>query len=61
MDPDDAKQVPTMLQDLEVPLIELSKWEEGFIASITDQWERFNNLSDRQFEILSKIWNDKGE
>jgi hypothetical protein len=61
MDPDDAKQVPTMLQDLEVPLIELSKWEEGFIASVTDQWERTHNLSDRQFEILTQIYNAKGE
>lgn len=49
-----------MLQDLEIPRDCLTKWEEGFIESITDQFERLNNLTDRQIEILNKIWIEKG-
>jgi hypothetical protein len=34
----------------------LSSWEGSFIASISEQWERFHRLSDRQKEILGNIW-----
>jgi hypothetical protein len=61
MDPDDAKQVSTMLQDLEIPSKELTKWEQSFIESITDQWERQNNLTDLQFETLEQIYKEKGQ
>jgi hypothetical protein len=60
MDPNQAKQVPTMLQDLEIPNKKLTKWEESFVESITDQWERQMNLTDRQFEILEQIYTEKG-
>ena len=60
MDPDDAATVPTMLQDLEIPSKELTKWEQSFIENITDQWERQNNLTDGQLEKLQEIWKEKG-
>lgn len=34
----------------------VTDWEEGFIVSITDQWERNRSLSDKQKETLGKIW-----
>lgn len=34
----------------------LTKWEQGFVESINDQWIRNRSLSDRQKETLGKIW-----
>jgi hypothetical protein len=37
----------------------LTKWEFSFMESITDQFERSGSLSDRQEEILERIYADK--
>lgn len=37
----------------------LSKWELSFMESITDQFERKRWLSDRQEEILERIYAEK--
>jgi len=37
----------------------LTKWEEGFIESITEQFEESGSLSDRQEEILERIRAEK--
>ena len=37
----------------------LTKWEQGFIASLSDQWEQRHRLSDRQKEILERIYVEK--
>lgn len=34
----------------------LTKWEESFVQSVIDQWERVRRLSERQKEILGGIW-----
>jgi hypothetical protein len=34
----------------------LSVWENSFVESIADQWSKRRSLSDRQKEILGKIW-----
>ena len=34
----------------------LSDWERNFVESVSDQWIRNRRLSDRQKEILGKIW-----
>lgn len=39
-----------------IELTFLTCWEQGFVCSIEDQWERNRSLSDRQKETLSKIW-----
>lgn len=59
MNPDQHKLVMHMLQDLETPYKELTKWEEDFVISVTDQFERTHNLSERQFEILERIYAEK--
>jgi uncharacterized membrane-anchored protein len=59
MDPDQHKLVLYMLQDLETPYKELTKWEEEFVASVKEQFERTHNLSERQFEILERIYTEK--
>jgi len=37
----------------------LSKWEEEFVGSIADQFERRGSISDRQEEILERIYAEK--
>ena len=34
----------------------LNDWEKNFIESIDDQWSHRRSLSDRQREVLGKIW-----
>lgn len=38
---------------------DLTKWELGFMENITKQFERSANLSDRQEEILERIYAEK--
>jgi len=37
----------------------LTDWEEGFIESISDQFGEKRGLSDRQEEILDRIYTEK--
>jgi hypothetical protein len=37
----------------------LSKWEEDFIDSVAEQLVKRRSLSDRQFEILERIYAEK--
>lgn len=59
--PKTPEMIKHMFRELESPNKELTKWEEDFISSITDQFERKNSLSDKQFEILEKIYAEKTE
>lgn len=34
----------------------LTKWEQGFVESISNQWELHRSLSDKQKETLGKVW-----
>jgi len=34
----------------------LTKWEQDFCISIEEQWRNRRSLSDKQKEILGKIW-----
>lgn len=36
--------------------LELTEWENGFVASITEQLDNDRNLSPRQRESLEEIW-----
>lgn len=49
------------IHELESPYKPLSKWEEDFLSSISDQFDRKGTLSDKQFEILEKIYAEKTE
>lgn len=37
----------------------LTKWEEDFMESITEQFEERGSISDRQEEILERIYSEK--
>jgi len=34
----------------------LSKWETDFLISIEEQWRNRRSLSDKQKEVLGRIW-----
>lgn len=37
----------------------LSPWETSFMESVTEQWERSKFLTDRQQEIIERIYSEK--
>jgi hypothetical protein len=48
-----------MLDSLKTPSRELTKWEEDFIESIDEQFTERSSLSEKQFEILERIYAEK--
>lgn len=55
----DKLVVKMWLQEIDINGKNLTKWEEDFIASITEQFERTGSLSDKQEDILERIYVDK--
>ena len=51
--------IDQMLQALESPSKELTKWEENFLESISEQYQTRGTLSDRQVEVLDRIYTEK--
>lgn len=39
--------------------VDVSSWEEEFTTSVKEQLEKYRRISDRQAEILEKIYSDK--
>ncbi len=37
----------------------LTQWEEEFVDSVSAQFDRSHSVSDRQMEILERIYNEK--
>ena len=59
MIPTDLKERREMISNMIAfcqTLSNLTKWEEDFIASVDEQFGNRGNLSDRQCEILEKIY-----
>ena len=38
---------------------DLTEWELGFMADITEQWDRSGQLSEKQIEIIERIYANK--
>lgn len=57
--PEKAKLIDHMYELLENPDKELTEWEQGFIDSTKEQWSNRWWLSERQFEILDRIYAEK--
>ena len=47
------------LDAIESDGVNLSPWEEDFIASIRDQVERGRDLSEKQLEIVERIYTER--
>ena len=50
-----------MLTELEFPCKELTEWEANFTVSVYDHFSKKGDISDRQFEILERIYAEKTE
>jgi len=49
--------LPRLVDEAAADSPKLSEWEKTqFIPSIVDQWERRRSLSEKQKEILGRIW-----
>ncbi len=48
--------IPAMVEDLEARESKLSEWEQGFVASVSDQLARGRGLSEKQYATLNRIW-----
>lgn len=52
-------KVSEMLADLVAPRKALTKWEEQFVESVSDQFDRNGSLTPKQIETLEKIHEEK--
>lgn len=53
LDPDRLKDVfEAISQNIE----KLSKWEQDFFESVSDQFDRGKTLSEKQLEVIEKIY-----
>jgi len=59
MSPDDKQLAAHMLRELESPSKELTSWELGFLESVGDQLETRGSMTDKQMEILKRIYEEK--
>lgn len=59
MDSDKKKLAGHMLRELESPSKKLTDWELNFLESITQQFEDRGSLSERQMEVLERIYAEK--
>lgn len=53
----DGAELDEMLGDIMHRESKLSDWEKTFIQSITEQYQRKGELSEKQLAIVEKIWN----
>lgn len=40
----------------EMNVDQLTEWEQQFFESVSEQWTRRRSLSEKQKEVLGKIW-----
>lgn len=50
-----------MLKELQRPAARLTNWELGFLDNVNSQFEERHSLSDRQFEILERIYAERAQ
>ena len=55
----EAEFIKEMLDRTAHEGVNLTKWEEDFIESISNQFDIRNSLSDKQIDILEKIYTEK--
>jgi len=55
----DKKVIKNWIDTINEEAINLSKWEQDFMESVTEQFERKGSVSDKQEEIIERIYADK--
>lgn len=53
------ENIEHMIDEVNTLGTRLTPWEISFMESITDQWERKRWLSDDQYRILSRIYEER--
>jgi hypothetical protein len=56
---DRTELIKHMLEALQTPQKSLSTWENQFLESISDQFDRTKSLSEKQFDRLETIYAEK--
>ena len=54
-----SEVIEEWLERLESPSKPLTAWEADFLISVRDQFDRSGRLSERQEEVLEKIYAEK--
>lgn len=57
--PKTPEMIEHFLKELQMPAKTLTNWELQFLESISNQFDERGSLTDRQFEILEKIYAEK--
>ncbi len=57
--PKTAENIKWFLDSLQHPSKTLTRWELDFLGSVSDQFERTQSLSDKQFAVLERIYAEK--
>lgn len=55
----EAGNIDHFFESLRNPRRTLTEWEENFLSSIEYQYNQRGSLSDKQFEILERIYSEK--
>jgi len=55
----DKALIKEWIEYVQVQGVNLTKWEEGFIESIAEQFELKQWISDKQEEILERLYTEK--
>ena len=53
------EQLQRFVEDIQEHGVNVSKWESDFVESLAEQLEQRRNLSDRQVEILDRIYSER--
>lgn len=59
MTDDQRKLASHMLRELESPSKQLTNWEQNFIESVTEQFHDRDSLTDKQLQIIERIYAEK--
>jgi len=54
--PEQVEETQEMIDDCNARYEKLSEWEENFVDSVEKQLEERGYLSDKQLQILEKLW-----
>jgi len=61
MEESQKKLVEEWFKSIEETGVNLSKWEEDFVESVKEQFTKRGSLSEKQLEILERIYAERAD